>query len=45
MRSWWKVSKRGWAHRLKASMTQAHKNLFSNMTSASILVATTYKVD
>jgi hypothetical protein len=26
--SWWKVSKRGWAHRQRTSLTQAWKNLY-----------------
>jgi hypothetical protein len=28
MRSWWKASKRGWAHRQQTSLTQAYKNIF-----------------
>jgi hypothetical protein len=28
MRSWWKVSKCGWANRRQASLTQVYKNLF-----------------
>jgi hypothetical protein len=40
MRSWSKVSKRGWAHRRQTSLTQAYKNLFPNMKSASIPAAT-----
>jgi hypothetical protein len=34
--SWWRVSVHGWAHRRQTSLTQACKNLFPNMTSASI---------
>jgi hypothetical protein len=40
MRSWLKVSKRGWAHRQQTSLTQAHKVLFPHKTSASIPVMT-----
>jgi hypothetical protein len=40
MRSWWKVSKHGWAHRWQTSMTQTYKNLFPDTTSASILMVT-----
>jgi hypothetical protein len=41
MRNWWKVSKHGWAHTQKTSLTQAYKNLFPDTTNASILVVTT----
>jgi hypothetical protein len=41
MRSWGKVSKRGWAHRRQTSLTQAYKNLFPDMTSASIPAVST----
>jgi hypothetical protein len=37
----WKVSKCGWAHRQQISLTQEHKNLFSETMNASILVVTT----
>jgi transposase len=40
MRSWWKVSKRGWAHRRMTSLTQAYTNLIPD-TSASIPAVTT----
>jgi hypothetical protein len=43
MRSWWKVSKRGWAHTQQTSLTKAYKNVFPDMTSASILVVTTFR--
>jgi hypothetical protein len=36
MMSWWKVSKRSWAHRRHISLTQAYKNLFPIATSASV---------
>jgi hypothetical protein len=42
MRSWWKVLKRGWAHRWQTSLTKAYKSLFPN-TSDSILVVTTLR--
>jgi hypothetical protein len=42
MRSYWKVSKRGWAHRRQTSLTQAYKNLFPDM-SASIPAVTTLR--
>jgi hypothetical protein len=35
-RSWWKVSKRGWAQCRQTSLTQAYKNLFPDSTRASI---------
>jgi hypothetical protein len=41
MRSWWKVSKRGWAHRRQTSSTQAYKNLQPDTTSAAIPAVTT----
>jgi hypothetical protein len=41
MESWWKVSKRGWAHRRQTSLTQAHKNLFHD---ASGLIPSVIKV-
>jgi hypothetical protein len=41
--SWWKVSKRGWAHRWQTSLTQAHKNLFLDTTSASVPAVTTLR--
>jgi hypothetical protein len=43
MRSWWKVSKRGWAHRQQTSLTQAYKNLFPDTTSVSIPGVTTLR--
>jgi hypothetical protein len=43
MRSWWNVSKHGWAHRQQTSLTQAYKNLFPNTTGASILAMTTLR--
>jgi hypothetical protein len=43
MRSWWKVSKRGWAHRKQTSLTQAYINLFPDTASASIPVVTTLR--
>jgi hypothetical protein len=42
IRSWCKVSKRGWAHRRQTSLTQAYKNLFPN-TIASIPGVTTLR--
>jgi hypothetical protein len=33
----------GWAHRWQPSLTQAYRNLFPDMTSASILVVTTLR--
>jgi hypothetical protein len=44
MRSWWKVSKRGWAHRRQTSLTEAHKNLFPDMTSVTIPAVTTLRI-
>jgi hypothetical protein len=41
IRCWWKVSKCGWAHGQQTSLTQAYKNLFPDMTSASIPAVTT----
>jgi hypothetical protein len=41
--SWWKVLKRGWAHRWQTSLTQEYKNLFSNMTYASVPEVTTLR--
>jgi hypothetical protein len=32
IRSWWKVSKCGWAHRRQTSLTQTYKNLFLDKT-------------
>jgi hypothetical protein len=43
MRSWLKVSKRGWAHSWQTFLTQTYKNLFPNMTSASILAVSTLR--
>jgi hypothetical protein len=40
MRGWWKMSKRGWAHRRWTSLTQAYKNLFPDTTSASVPAVT-----
>jgi peptidoglycan/xylan/chitin deacetylase (PgdA/CDA1 family) len=40
MKSWWKVSKHGWAHRRQTSLTQAHKNSFRDTTDASIPAVT-----
>jgi hypothetical protein len=42
MRSWWKVSKRGWAQ-WQTSLTQAYKNVFPDTTSASIQAVTTLR--
>jgi hypothetical protein len=42
MRSWWKVSKHGWAHVRQTSLTQAYKNVFPD-TCASILAVTTLR--
>jgi hypothetical protein len=39
MRSWWKMSECGWAHKWQTSSTQTYKNLFPH-TSASISVMT-----
>jgi hypothetical protein len=44
MRSWWKGSKHGWAHKWQTSLTQAYKNLFPDMKSASIPVVTKLRV-
>jgi hypothetical protein len=43
MRSWWKVSKHGWAHRRQTSLTQAYKILFPDTVSASIPAVTTLR--
>jgi hypothetical protein len=43
MRSSWKVSKHGWPHRLHTSLTQAYKNFFPDMTSASVPSVTTLR--
>jgi hypothetical protein len=43
MRSWWKVSKCSWANRRQTYLTQTYKNLFPDMTSASILAVTTLR--
>jgi hypothetical protein len=43
MRNWWKMSKRGRAHRRQTSLTQAYKNLFPDMTTASIPAMTTLR--
>jgi hypothetical protein len=40
MRSWWKASKHGFAHRQQTSLAQVYKNLFPDMTSASVPVVT-----
>jgi hypothetical protein len=42
-RSWWKVSKCGWAHRRQTSLTQTYKNLCLDMTGASIPAVTTVR--
>jgi hypothetical protein len=39
--SWWKLSKRVWAHRRQTCLLQAYRNLFPDMTSASIPAVTT----
>jgi hypothetical protein len=43
MRSWWKVSKHGCAHRQQMFSTQAYRNLCPNATSASIPAVTTLR--
>jgi hypothetical protein len=43
MKSSWTVSKRGWAHRRQASLRQVHKNLFLDVTSASVPAVTTLR--
>jgi transposase len=43
MRSWWKVSKRGWAHRRQTSLTKACKNLFPDPKRALIPAMTTLR--
>jgi hypothetical protein len=43
MRSWWKESKRGWAHRRQTSLTQAYNNFFPDKTSVSIPAVTTLR--
>lgn len=40
MRSWWKMSKHGWANRQQTSLTQAYKILIPVTTSRSNLVVT-----
>jgi hypothetical protein len=43
IRSWWKVSKHGWAHRQQTSLTQANKHLLPNMSVASIPVMIVFR--
>jgi hypothetical protein len=43
MRGWWKVSKCGWAHMWQTSLTQAYKDLFPDMTSASVPAVTSWR--
>jgi hypothetical protein len=43
MTSWQKEPKCGWAHRQQTSLTEAYKNLFPNITSASIPAVTTLR--
>jgi hypothetical protein len=44
MRNWWKVSKRGWAHRRQTSLTHACKNLLTDKIRVSITSATTLRI-
>jgi hypothetical protein len=43
MRSWWKVSKSGWAHMRQTSLTQAYKNISPDTISTSISAVTTLR--